>query len=215
VSICVVVLGLRRSGTSITARLLEGLGAFMGEQSLPTLPHWHEDGFVEDAEFVRALDGVIGAAGRVNDGRVAEWKDGTGPARLAALRQLCAERAARFDLWGCKNFALSTLLPEFVAQCPCPVRVVLLRREFAAAVASLTRCNGQGFEANLLSQAHQLVNLDMSVRWARRQGLPVHEISYDGLVESAAAHVADLAGFLGVADSPELAGAVREECRRF
>ncbi len=204
-----VVMGLRRSGTSLVSQLLHALGVVMGETFLPTLPDWNLDGFYEDAEFVAVADRVVAATLRVKDGRVAASSD---PRPLEDLRALIRRRAARYPRWGLKNFALAYLFHEFAAHCPEPVRLVVTRRSFAESVFSYCRAAREATDRVVPRFGHDLVNIEMTVQ---TYAGPVLEVPYDRLLARPAATVGELAAFCGVPFRDEVAGLVRPERRRF
>jgi hypothetical protein len=204
-----VVMGLRRSGTSLVSQLLHEMGVVMGETFLPTLPDWNPDGFYEDAEFVAVADRVVAATLRVKDGRIAALSD---PRPLEDLRALVRRRAARYPHWGLKNFALAYLFHEFAAHCPEPVRLVVTRRSFAESVFSYCRAARETTDQVVPRFGHDLVNIEMTLK---TYAGPVLEVHYDQVLERPADAVRGLAAFCGVPFREEVAALVRPERRRF
>lgn len=204
-----VVMGLRRSGTSVVSQALHGLGVVMGEDFLPTLPDWNADGFFEDAEFVAVADRVVAATKQVKDGRVAVLSD---PRPLEDLRGLIRRRSERYPNWGLKNFALAYLFHEFAAHCPEPVRLVVTRRSFAESVFSYCRAAGRPSDEVVPSFGHDLVNIEMTLK---TYAGPTLEVSFDQLLRGPEGTIRGLAEFCGVPFREEVAGLVRPERRRF
>lgn len=204
-----VVMGLRRSGTSLVSQLLHELGVVMGETFLQTLPDWNPDGFYEDAEFVAVADRVVADTLQVNDGRIMAMSH---TRSLEDLKALIRRRSARYPRWGLKNFALAYLFHEFAAHCPEPVRLVVTRRSFAESVFSYCRAARERPDQVVPRFGHDLVNIDMTLK---TYAGPVLEVSYDRLLDSPAEAVRELADFCGVPFREEVVGLVRPERRRF
>jgi hypothetical protein len=204
-----VVMGLRRSGTSLVSQILHELGVVMGETFLQTLPDWNPGGFYEDAEFVAVADRVVAAALHVNNGRIAALGD---PRPLEELQALIRRRATRYPNWGLKNFALAYLFHEFAAHCPEPVRLVVTRRSFAESVFSYCRVAGTSPDEAVPRFGHDLVNIEMTLK---TYAGPAFQVPYDLLLERPAGTLRELAEFCGVPFRDEVAGLVRPERRRF
>jgi len=204
-----VVMGLRRSGTSVVSQALHGLGVVMGEDFLPTLPDWNPDGFFEDAEFVAVADRLVAATLQASDGRITAMRD-TQP--LEDLRALIRRRSGRYPSWGLKNFALAYLFHEFAAHCPEPVRLVVTRRSFAESVFSYCRAAGRPAGEVVPRFGHDLVNVEMTLRTYPG---PTLEVPYDRLLERPAETIRELAAFCDVPFREEVAALVRPERRRF
>jgi hypothetical protein len=204
-----VVMGLRRSGSSLVSQLLHELGVVMGETFLQTLPDWNPDGFYEDAEFVAVADRVVAATRQVNDGRVVALWDAR---PLEDLKALIRRRSERYPNWGLKNFALAYLFHEFAAHCPEPVRLVVTLRSFAESVFSYCRAARERPDQVVPRFGHDLVNVEMTLK---TYAGPTLEVSYDRLLERPAEAVRELADFCGVPFREEVVGLVRPERRRF
>jgi hypothetical protein len=204
-----VVMGLRRSGTSLVSQILHEMGVIMGETFLQTLPEWNPDGFYEDAEFVALADRVVASTWAVSNGRIAGLKD---PGPLEELKALIRKRSSRYPNWGLKNFALAYLFHEFADHCPEPVRLVVTRRSFAESVFSYCRAAHTSPDEAVPQFGHDLVNVEMTLKTYRG---PAFQVSYDLLLENPAGTVKELAYFCGVPYKEEAAGLVKRERKRF
>ncbi len=204
-----VVMGLRRSGTSLVSQALHALGVVMGETFLQTLPDWNPDGFYEDAEFVAVADRIAAATRAVRDGRIAAMSD---PRPLEDLKALIRRRAACYPRWGLKNFALAYLFHEFASHCPEPVRLVVTRRAFADSVYSYCRVAGASTDEAVPRFGHDLVNLEMTLKTYRG---PTFEVSYDRLLGGPEETLRGLAAFCGVPFRDEVVGLVKPERKHF
>jgi hypothetical protein len=203
----VVVLGLKRGGTSVTAGIVHRLGVSMGERFAPP-EKWNPDGFYEDVDFVNTLDLVTSGA-EVADGRILKCN-------LDAyhhLQRLIKERNERYELWGLKNFALNYVLPQFTAMCdPAVVRVLKVERSFAEAVESLSVRLNIPPERAMSDQADCLYNTEKT--YNRHLG-PKMTISYRELLTNPEGKVREIAGWLGVSYKPEAAALVKAERKHF
>lgn len=130
----VIIAGMHRSGTSLTAGLLRRLGVHLGERLIPA-DDWNRHGYHEDAELV-SFHGQIfrallptGTRGHVDWG----WSEsvpldlsGLERFRRTALR-LASARAARSPSWGFKD-PRATLLLDFWDSCLRDARFVFVYR---------------------------------------------------------------------------------------
>ena len=60
---CFVVVGMHRSGTSLTAQLLSHMGVTMLLEDTRHADQWNEDGYFEDVEFVSLNEALLNLAG--------------------------------------------------------------------------------------------------------------------------------------------------------
>src|SRR4051794_19283438 len=100
----VVVLGLARSGTSVTTGVLEALGVDMGPPSWPT--DWNPKGNFEDEDFGKLHKAILNSA---EEGRT--YFDPPSQERILAqkekfagqIQNLVAEKSKGKPLWGWKH----------------------------------------------------------------------------------------------------------------
>src|SRR5262245_43230646 len=135
----IVVMGLKRSGTSLVAQILQQHGVYMGTRFAPPLPDWNPDGFFEDLDFTEALADLSDTCPSFHNG----YLKTEAPAPLQQLKDLVAQRNSSQPVWGLKVFALAPLLFTFADLCqPRQVRVVRPTRAFSSCVCSLSRRTG-------------------------------------------------------------------------
>jgi hypothetical protein len=203
----VVVLGLKRGGTSVTAGIVHRLGIPMGER-FPPPASANPDGFFEDVDFVSTLDRVTSGA-VVADGRILRCNLDA----YRQLQQLIKERSEKYELWGLKSFALNYVLPHFTAMCdPAVVRVLKVERSFAETVESLSVHLNIPPERAKNDQADCLYNTEKT--YNRHPG-PKMILSYRDLLANPEGKVREIAGWLGVPYKPEAAALVRSDRKHF
>lgn len=128
---CCVVLGVPRSGTSLVAGILHTLGIDMGEGYLQPADANNPAGYFEDLRIQRLNKQITG----IRYGH-AQPPDISAEQKLA-YRDLAAE-CQRKPLWGMKDprlcFTLHWITPYLK-----DARLVIVRRDFEASVASLVK----------------------------------------------------------------------------
>ena len=115
----VVITGMHRSGTSLTASFLTMLGIRLGERLLPA-DSKNPLGYFEDVAFLELQARMLEAATREDDGGHRNWGwteseflNGASFAAFAEIaRGLVADRAGRPGVWGWKD-PRTTLLLDF------------------------------------------------------------------------------------------------------
>jgi hypothetical protein len=138
-----VITGMHRSGTSVTARLLEHAGLDLGGRLMP--PGLDNPvGYYEDLDFYELNRALIAAGLAGQPERAPEWAhaDRIDAARLAPLRPrgaaLLAEHGAGPRPWGFKD-PRTTMLLDFYDDLAPDARYVFVYREPWDVVASLFR----------------------------------------------------------------------------
>jgi hypothetical protein len=133
-----VIGGMHRSGTSLTASLLQGAGLFIGPRLMGPY-QGNERGHFEDLDFYEFHKRALTASGFHEDGFVATGRPQVAAELVPEAEALVAERRSRGVPWGWKDprtiafldFWLS-LLPEarflFVFRSPWAVAASLARR---------------------------------------------------------------------------------------
>lgn len=164
----VVLLGMHRSGTSLTMSMLHSLGVDCGGSLIPAGPG-NEAGFWEHAGIVAVQEDLLAALGRVWHGPAgthplpAGWLE-TAPARDARARlvQIVSEELARtHGVWGFKDPRTARLLPlwqSVFAEAGAKPEYILSVRHPAAVCNSLSKRNGMDHARGQL--AWLLSNLD-------------------------------------------------------
>ncbi len=116
----VIITGMHRSGTSVTASFLAALGISLGERLLPA-NQTNPLGYFEDADFVELQGRMLEAATRDDDGGHRDWGwteseqlDRAGYLAFGELASalVAARGAGKAELWGWKD-PRTTLLLDF------------------------------------------------------------------------------------------------------
>ncbi|MFZ2237825.1 MAG: glycosyltransferase, partial [Dokdonella sp.] len=144
----ILVLGMHRSGTSALARVLDMMGAWIGDDDdlLPPHPTDNPTGYWERADVVHSHEDFLGEVGHAWD-RVAgfDWEK----LRIGARNELDARLrtvTSRFDSggrpWLLKDPRLCLLLPAWRRIVSDPVYVVAVRNPRETAVSMLSSHRG-------------------------------------------------------------------------
>jgi hypothetical protein len=205
----VVVLGLRRSGTSLLAGLLHNDFAIsMGETFAAMKKEWNQDGFYEDAQFLAIVDAVMKTCSSHN-GVISSVKD---PTVVANFVDFIRARCQQYTNWGVKNFGINYFLREFSMHCQEKPHIICMRRTFAEALNSFHARNGGDFPDNLKMFANDLYNLDCTYKTYPG---PKLEVSYDALLDNSFDTLSGVANFLHMELPPTCLSKINPEARRF
>jgi hypothetical protein len=192
-----LVIGLRRSGTSLIARLLHEMGIVMGQRFMEPNEDWNPGGFYEDYDFVTAQQAILANVRFDGNGRITECD----PALLSAWHSLLLDRCAKYPRWGLKTFGLPYLLLEFAARCPDKdVRLIVCRRAFNKCILSWWRLAQSKFtfEQMIEKSAVFLFNLEQARDTWIKQGGKAVDIDYEAVLRNPRQEVEALASFCGV-----------------
>jgi len=213
----VCVLGMHRSGTSLVAQVLEGLGVSFGprERLIPPDEATNAEGFYEDAEIVRVNDRILETFGgtwsrppRLPSG----WPQHPELAdvRIWAQRAVAASRGGA-ELWGWKD-PRSCLTVELWRELVAIEAYVICVRDPREVAASLYSRDGIPYEV-----ACALWQRYMRHAVLETDGRPRIAVDYAALVEQPEAQAQRLAEFLQIPISARTvargAGRVRRELR--
>lgn len=211
-----VVAGLRRSGTSLVARILQELGVFMGERLDSGKPGWNRDGLMEDLDFVEAGDRMTRGA-VIKDGMIV----GCDGAERSIYQWLIGKRIEEYPAWGVKNFGMLYYLPQFTAFCngqamlrekQAEVYLIACRRSFAKSVRSYCARSCEEHQKVVGWFAHDLFNLDMI--WDRHAG-PKLEVKFHRLMQAPETLTQLLAKFCGLSWKESAAALIDSTLARF
>lgn len=186
--VCVIVLGIPRSGTSAAAGLLhEVLGVPMGIDLMPPMPGVNDMGFFEDMEFVKTHIELM----QSHEDPQIEFS--MPAAALDRWSSLIAARESRHRLWGVKDPKMCFLLPHFLRRLVHEPRLIVCHRPFHRCVRSMQPLyGGMSLERTVTLQARYLYSLSKNL--AAFQGARV-DVSHDELVDDTATcleRIADL-----------------------
>lgn len=183
----VVVMGAQRSGTTMTAGLLQILGVEFGDD-------------VADRGEDIALTACIQ---RLHHG-LAFWRI---PSVRRRFGRLLAERRAAWHPFGFKSPFLAPILWCVGDKIPRPVYIVMLRNPLGAAVSG-ERWGGQGWRSAFLRATfHQFVYACFATRTRR----PVLLCSFEDAIKDTDTLLQHLANFLGVTVTDDM----RERAQQF
>src|SRR5882724_5252608 len=143
----ILVLGMHRSGTSAIARVLEAMGAYVGESAdlLPAHPLDNPAGYWERTELVIAHDRFLAATGHAWDrvaGLDSRALDTDARATLSSrLQQVIDNLKAAGKPWLVKDPRLCLLLPQWLPLLDDAACVIVVRdpREIAASMRASHR----------------------------------------------------------------------------
>ncbi len=194
------VAGMHRSGTSVFTRLLNLLGADVGDRLLGSCPGINDKGFWEHEELVALDEAALGRMGRtwydfgpwpVDWAQGAEWDE-----LLERMRAFLRHGFPQAPLAALKDPRLCRLLPLWLRALeggPWDPRVLLVLRDPAQIAASLARRDPLAPEVSALLWLAQMRDADLASR-----GLPRALASYDELFEDWPGAVARMAQALGL-----------------
>lgn len=153
-SICIVVLGGHRCGTSAVAGALHHLGVFMGYRLLGA-GKYNERGHWEDRTFLEHHKKIVGG--------VLGWKSPkvNFESCRQAYGQLVRRREAEHELWGFKDPRTIFVFPHFLEVTRCEVRVINVWRDLEASAHSMWKRRGKK------ATSHVNVDLDEAREIAR------------------------------------------------
>jgi len=194
---CVIVLGLPRSGTSTVAGTLHRLGVDMGEGHWQPADMLNPHGYYEDLGFQKINKTIAGMR------YATEWRDKIGDRRKNQYRGVIRRRNNK-PLWGFKApracYTLHHILP-LLAEQDIDTRMVIVRRDFEAVVASLQRHSRiaySGLHEMSMDKAREVVG-----KWKEAFETqvvnfvgPTHTINYEDLLQSPFLEAVDLSGFI-------------------
>jgi hypothetical protein len=222
-STAAIVIGGHRTGTSVTAQIIDRLG-FPAAPSAgrflrpnPSSVDDNPDGYWEDLAFVRLHRRMLSEHRRP----FAWWNPQRDEEEIAWLGnrhcQLVRGRAtmARWSLKDPRLCLLSDVLAAALRACRLNFVVVTTTRSHEAVCASLTRRGLSRGIAASLADRYEASRVEAIARLAS-EGVAVHAVAYERLVHPAttAEVVRDLAAFLGVRQTRAAIDAVKPSLNR-
>jgi hypothetical protein len=199
----VVVLGAARSGTSVTAGLLEALGVNMG--ALGASRKWNPKGSFEDKDFQRLNRHIFAMTG---DSR--NYWNPPSPSEILDLHSAVAPRiqalierkSAELRLWGWKTPTTCLTVELFLPYLTKPYLITVLRNPLATAKSAITHTKGR---IDLI-QSLGLVNFytgEVLNSIERHSEIPNLFVSFESIVANPRAEAYRVAEFLGLDPSQD------------
>lgn len=206
---CVLVIGMHRSGTSLTMQALEALGAEHGGDLLAA-DEFNARGYFEPAEIVQIHDGIFADLGR-SWGRPehllpipAEWWDGpqakSAEKRIAKVLKQRLARIGADSVLALKDPRMSLLLPLWLRvarRLEIDLRLILCLRHPVAVARSLA---ARDRIAAPMAEALWLAYTTAAL--ADSGGLPLHLSRHDDWLTRPADCLAAIARFIGAPPPP-------------
>lgn len=197
----VVVLGLARSGTSVTTGVLETLGVDMGPPSWPT--DWNPKGNFEDEDFARLHKAILNAAA---PGKT--YFDPPAPEQIlaergrfaASIQNLLRAKSEGKPLWGWKHPDTILMTELYLPYLVNPYFVLVFRNPLGTAHSTVEHTRKFKDQVDLW-RALKLVNYYYAEILGfidRHPELPKAFLSFEDLVENPLKEAGRLAEFLGV-----------------
>jgi hypothetical protein len=211
----IIVLGPYRSGTSVTAQVLNALGVDFGPKRYLVPAHdWNPGGHYERVDVNNANDALIQSAGASladpGDPKVLVEKGDREAFKLADLNWM-----TRKGYWGIKDPRLcATLLAWLEAGVihRNKLKIVHVRRNIKPAVKSAMLCPPvRNFTDGTEAGAERMLQKYASLaQWhVDTLGIETLGFDYERLVQQPQAVVEEIAKFIGVADRKRIANATR------
>ncbi len=180
---CIIVLGVPRSGTSTVAGTLHRLGVNMGAGHLQRADRLNSRGYYEDMRWQRVNKAIAGSR------YTTKYLDEIADHHLDEYRAVIAKCNTR-PLWGVKSprvcFTLHHILP-LLAEAGIESRMVIVKRDMAAVIASIKRHSEIAYSGRLRLTAEEATSLMQSWQGAFDAQIanfvgPTHIINYEEML---------------------------------
>lgn len=179
---CIVILSMHRSGSSLTASIIQSLGVHIGDNLLGASPS-NPSGHFENMDFYRLNMDILRAAG-------GNWQNIPSYGNIMATRNQFAGRICRTvaqnkrALWGWKEPRTTILLPLYLPHLEDP-KFVLVYRKTRGIVKSLQKRSGskEVEKWERLTKIYQ----DSMEKWST--GYPTIKVDYEALINRFLARV--------------------------
>ena len=212
----ILVLGMHRSGTSPTTRVLNLLGASLGTRLMPPFPNNNERGFWENLDAFEIHERLLGEIGRswhdVRD-MPDDWQESAAASHAqAAIISFIQGEFATSPLWAVKDPRMCRLAPVWLrALAECSVRsgILFVVRNPLEVAASLQARDGLSRARSLLLWTQHVLEAERATR-----GYPRVMVTYDQILKDWSGSMARVSQALGVA-WPRSFGEARAEIEAF
>jgi len=157
----ILILGMHRSGTSMTTRLINMMGSYFGpESSVGEMTADNPKGFWERPEVFKLNEALLGGHG-CSWHNLRNWSVGNAEIVPDAIKNEIKKLILGMDAfrpWVLKDPRLCLLLPGWLPYLEVPVAVIVHRNPFEIAI-SLKRRNGFSIEYGVALWEHYAVGL--------------------------------------------------------
>jgi glycosyltransferase involved in cell wall biosynthesis len=198
--VCLLVLGMHRSGTSAITRVLSLMGATLPGRLMPPVPDNNETGFWESKPLAAVHDALLKEVGSAWD----DWRpvrfdrlaDGKRAAFKAELRSVIEEEFDDASLFVLKDPRICRLLPiylELFDEMGITPRFVLPLRNPAAVAKSLARRDDMSLGFASLLWLRHVLDAESGTRGHKRV-----LVSYDALLDDWKSSVDAIGDALGI-----------------
>jgi len=171
----IVVLGMHRSGTSAVTRVVNLLGADLGQRLMPPMPDSNEKGFWENLDAVDLDERVLTGIGRSwHDIRhmPAGWlESAVADEARAAIKRLIETEFAAAPLWAVKDPRLCRLMPLWLpvlTELGVEPHILFVVRHPLEVAASLHARDGWPETRSLLLWLQHVLEAERATRGCRR-----------------------------------------------
>ena len=212
---CVIILGPYRSGTSLTAQVLERLGVDFGprEERIATNPY-NPGGYLERGDLNAINRKLIASTGRTL-GSPGDPECLTRLADRSILNGVTLPWPGHATIWGLKDPRFCATLKIWLdsgALSADSIRIVQVTRDLESIVlSSLEHPSVQKFCGRDVDAARRMVQeyVDLSNWQVRMLGVPTLQVQYEELIQEPRAEVTRLASWLGLNDPVRIRHAIR------
>lgn len=185
---CFVVLGMHRSGTSLTASMLKEMGVDMGKQFIVGDSN-NPNGYYEDIDWLQVNKDILIRAG-------GDWKSivtrkdvlGAIPDSEEQINAVIDKKNIPGKKWGFKDPRTCITIWAYHARLTNP-RFIVVSRNMPGIISSLNRAHGKGNWVDLVKHynAHVVSFLDL-------HPYPVHYMNYDHIIDGGYQSYATISG---------------------
>ncbi len=188
----IAVIGVPRSGTSLTCSILKELGVFMGERWVELLEDWQPGFSYQDAEFLELHENI------------AKYRQ--------EHKELIAKRNKEHSIWGLSNHCLPFIAwKEFIEDCP-GIHVIRMARSLDSSISSYaTRSNMCVSDAKQLIEPFAKIILDIEYKFVGN----LLKVCFDDLIDFPQQTIENIAAFIRLPMKTSAIQIVQYAWRRF
>lgn len=205
-----IILGMHRSGTSLTSNIISSIGYDLGE-TLLGMDVSNVDGHFEDEALVNLNDSVLSALG-------CDWKSPPSYEIVNSVREefvaqyadYVGQRNASNESWAVKDPRLSLTIQLMLPYLDSP-RFIVCYRSVEAVAKSLNKRDGLSLDD--ATALYRMYNQHIERFFLENPNLDKLVIQYEDLVGQPDFSVKKILAFLGVGESKKLIAVLRSKIR--